>query len=42
MWENKNQEFAKTDIYLTDLECNFIDVAKKLMQTDNIDVKKIE
>ncbi len=39
--ENENKNLDKTDIYLTDLECNFMDVAKKLMQVDNLDVKKI-
>ena len=39
--ENENKNSDKTDIYLTDLECNFMDVAKKLMQVDNLDVKKI-
>ena len=38
--ENENKKVAKTDIYLTDMECNFIEVAKKLMKTDRIDVKK--
>ena len=30
-----------TKIYLTDLECNFINVAKKLMNDENIELNKI-
>ena len=38
--ENKPHK-SKTKIYLTDLECNFINVAKKLMKEENISLKKI-
>lgn len=39
--ENKVHK-SKTKIYLTDLECNFINVAKKLMKEEHILLKKID
>ena len=30
-----------TKIFLTDIECNFINVAKKLMQIEDISIKKL-
>lgn len=40
--ENNKEHASKTKIYLTDLECNFVNVAKKLLQKDDINLKKIE
>lgn len=40
--ENNKDHASKTKIYLTDLECNFVNVAKKLLQKDDINLKKIE
>ena len=40
--KNSINNISTTHIYLTDLECNFINVAKKLMQNEEIDVKKID
>ena len=40
--ENKNEGNGSTKIFLTDLECNFINVAKKLMQKEIIDIQKID
>lgn len=39
--ENELNE-VNTKIYLTDLECNFINVAKKLLRNENIKLEKIE
>lgn len=39
--ENKKTHISNTKIYLTDLECNFINVAKKLMQKEDINLEKI-
>ena len=33
---------VNTRIFLTDLECNFINVAKKLLKDENIKLEKIE
>ena len=33
---------ANTRIFLTDLECNFINVAKKLLKNENINLEKLE
>ena len=40
--ENNEKNKSNTQIYLTDLECNFINVAKKLMNQKDILLKKIE
>ena len=40
--ENSTEKSGNTEIFLTDLECNFINVAKSLMQKDRIDIKKID
>ena len=40
--ENALNIKATTQMYLTDLECNFINVAKKLMNQENIELKKID
>ena len=40
--ENQENKKKTTQIYLTDLECNFINVAKKLLNVENMDLKKIE
>ena len=32
---------GKVDIFLTDTECNFLNVAKKLLENENIDIKKL-
>ena len=37
-----NKKIGDTKIYLTDLECNFINVAKKLLQEENIEIHKID
>lgn len=39
--QNGSENNSNTQIYLTDIECNFINVAQKLMQTEKIKVKKI-
>lgn len=39
--ENDSNNSKKTDIYLTDTECNFLNVAKKLLENENIDIKKL-
>ena len=39
--ENGNSENGDTQIYLTDLECNFINVAKKLLQAEDVKIQKI-
>ena len=38
---NEQSNISKTNIYLTDLECNFIEVAKKIMNKTNIKINKI-
>lgn len=38
---NEQSNISKTNIYLTDLECNFIEVAKKIMNNTNIQLNKI-
>lgn len=40
--ENSTEKSGNTEIFLTDLECNFINVAKSLMQKDRIDIEKID
>lgn len=40
--ENSTEKSGNTEIFLTDLECNFINVAKSLMQKDRIDIQKID
>lgn len=40
--ENSINHISKTRIYLTDLECNFVNVAKKLLQKEEVNLKKIE
>lgn len=39
--ENENTKEGTTQIFLTDLECNFLNVAKSLMQKDNLNIQKI-
>lgn len=39
--ENKRENKGNINIYLTDLESNFINVANKLLEIDNIELKKI-
>lgn len=39
--QNSNKEKGNTQIYLTDLECNFINVAKKLLQAEDVKIQKI-
>lgn len=39
--ENDSKKEGNTQIYLTDIECNFVNVAKKLMQQEKLDIKKI-
>lgn len=34
--ENRKQNQAQYEIYLTDIECNFIEVAKKIIENDDI------
>lgn len=38
---NKQSNISKTNIYLTDLECNFIEATKKIMNNTNIQLNKI-
>lgn len=38
---NLQDNISQTEIYLTDLECNFIEVAKKILNISEINVKKI-
>ena len=38
---NNDNENSNTQIYLTDLECNFINVAKKLLQVEDVNIQKI-
>lgn len=40
--ENNENKKPNTQIYLTDLECNFVNVAKKLLQETKLNLKKIE
>lgn len=40
--ENSIENNSNTQIFLTDLECNFINVARKLMKDENINLKKID
>lgn len=35
-------ERSLTEIYLTDTECNFINVAKNILKVENLNIKKIE
>ena len=39
--ENDSNNSKKIDIYLTDTECNFLNVAKKLLENEKIDIKKL-
>ncbi len=39
--ENLQINISKTEIYLTDLECNFIEVAKRILNISEIKAKKI-
>lgn len=39
--ENDKKNQTKVDIFLTDTECNFLNVAKKLLENENIDIKKL-
>ena len=39
--QNSNKGKCNTQIYLTDLECNFINVAKKLLQAEDLKIQKI-
>ena len=39
--ENASNE-ANTRIFLTDLECNFINVAKKLLKDEELKLEKLE
>lgn len=39
---NASAEGKNTKIYLTDLECNFVNVAKNLLNEENLELKKIE
>ena len=39
--QNNDNEISNTQIYLTDLECNFINVAKKLLQVEDVNIQKI-
>ena len=40
--ENNKKNSGKLDIYLSDTECNFIDVAKKILNVSKLDVKQCE
>ena len=40
--KNNNENSGKLDIYLSDTECNFIDVAKKILNVSKLDVKQCE
>lgn len=40
--KNLQSNISKTEIYLTDLECNFIEVAKRILNISEIKVKKIQ
>ena len=40
--ENSIENNSNTQIFLTDLECNFINVARKLMKDEDINLKKID
>lgn len=40
--ENSQNNISKTEIYLTDLECNFIEVAKRILNISEIEAKKIQ
>lgn len=40
--ENSAKSHGSTKVYLTDLECNFINVAKKLMKNEDIKIEKID
>lgn len=37
-----SMERSLTEIYLTDTECNFINVAKNILKVENLNIKKIE
>lgn len=41
MTNEKNQEHD-TQIFLTDMECNFVNIAKKLLNEDNLELQKID
>lgn len=38
--ENSKTNESNLNIYLTDTECNFLNVAKKLLENENIEIKK--
>lgn len=39
---NEENRKSNTQIFLTDLECNFVNVAKKLLNESNLNLKKID
>lgn len=39
--KNDSNNVGKSEFYLSDTECNFVEVAKKLLETENIEIKEM-